>query len=184
MVAVLLCVVAAQTPASWMNKADPPAQRARALLAQMTLEEKIVLLHGPTDPMPCCECDEKLGPLCNYTGNVYPNVRLGIPQIKMNDGPQGFRDGANPGTSTAWPSAMTVVRCGYVCVCVVGRTRRFAFDSRCIGMHLTLLAHERVRLVGLNHRVPHGTTTWYINGVWRWVKSFLARVPMSSSARG
>jgi beta-glucosidase-like glycosyl hydrolase len=29
-------------------------------------------------------------------------------QIKMNDGPQGFRDGANPGTSTAWPSAMTV----------------------------------------------------------------------------
>ncbi len=26
----------------------------------------------------------------------------------MNDGPQGFRDGANPGTSTAWPSAMTV----------------------------------------------------------------------------
>ena len=29
-------------------------------------------------------------------------------QIKMNDGPQGFRDNANPGTSTAWPSAMTV----------------------------------------------------------------------------
>ncbi len=26
----------------------------------------------------------------------------------MNDGPQGFRDNANPGTSTAWPSAMTV----------------------------------------------------------------------------
>jgi hypothetical protein len=50
-------------------------------------------------------------PLANqYTGNVYPNTRLGIPQIKMNDGPQGFRDGSNPGTSTAWPSAMTVVR--------------------------------------------------------------------------
>ena len=26
----------------------------------------------------------------------------------MNDGPQGFRDGSNPGTTTAWPSAMTV----------------------------------------------------------------------------
>jgi hypothetical protein len=112
-VAVMLCVVVAHTPAPWMNKADPPTKRAAALLSQMTLDEKIVMLHGPMDPMPCCECDEKLGPLCNYTGNVYPNTRLGIPQIKMNDGPQGFRDGSNPGTSTAWPSAMTVVRlCG------------------------------------------------------------------------
>ena len=46
--------------------------------------------------------------LCNYTGNVAPNARLGIPQIKMNDGPQGFRDNNHPGTSTAWPSALTV----------------------------------------------------------------------------
>jgi beta-glucosidase len=29
-------------------------------------------------------------------------------QIKMNDGPQGFRDNQHPGTTTAWPSAMTV----------------------------------------------------------------------------
>jgi hypothetical protein len=31
--------------------------------------------------MPCCECEEKSGPLCNYTGNVFPNTRLGIPQV-------------------------------------------------------------------------------------------------------
>ncbi len=34
---------------------------------------------------PCCECTNG-DPLCNYTGNVRPNSRLGIPQIKMNDG--------------------------------------------------------------------------------------------------
>lgn len=63
------------------------------------------MLHGPPSG-PCCECQGD--PLCNYTGNVAPNTRLGIPQIKMNDGPQGFRDNNHPGTSTAWPSALTV----------------------------------------------------------------------------
>ncbi len=143
LVALAVAVAADAQPRPWMNKADPPAVRAQKLLSQMTLDEKIVMLHGPVDPVPCCECNESQGPLCNYTGNVYPNARLGIPQvglgcisemfgftvlpfpflfhslhllpcvfchaqIKMNDGPQGFRDNANPGTSTAWPSAMTV----------------------------------------------------------------------------
>ena len=31
----------------WMNRADPPAVRAQKLLAQMTIDEKIVMLHGP-----------------------------------------------------------------------------------------------------------------------------------------
>lgn len=39
-------------------------------------------------------------------GNVCGNDRLGIPQFKYNDGPQGFR-GAS-GTSTSWPAALTV----------------------------------------------------------------------------
>ena len=37
-----------------------------------------------------------------------PNERLGIPPIHMNDGPQGFRENMWPGTTTAWPSSLTV----------------------------------------------------------------------------
>ncbi len=91
----------------WMNVSDAPSSRASALLRQMSLEEKVTMLHGPPSGS-CCECDETEGPFCNYTGNIAPNSRLGIPQIKMNDGPQGFRDNKHPGTSTSWPSAMTV----------------------------------------------------------------------------
>jgi hypothetical protein len=83
LVALAVAVAADAQPRPWMNKADPPAVRAQKLLSQMTLDEKIVMLHGPIDPMPCCECDEAKGPLCNYTGNVYPNARLGIPQARL-----------------------------------------------------------------------------------------------------
>ena len=81
LVALAVAVAADAQLRPWMNKADPPAVRAQKLLSQMTLDEKIVMLHGPVDPMPCCECSESQGPLCNYTGNVYPNARLGIPQV-------------------------------------------------------------------------------------------------------
>jgi len=107
---LLLCcsaMPAAPLHRAWMNPNDSPAVRAAALLKHMTLEEKVTMLHGPPSGS-CCECDEKEGPLCNYTGNIAPNSRLGIPQIKMNDGPQGFRDNKHPGTSTSWPSALTV----------------------------------------------------------------------------
>ena len=77
----LLALASAIESRDWMNRRDTPAVRAQKLLAHMTLDEKIVMLHGPVDPMPCCECDESYGPLCNYTGNVYPNTRLGIPQV-------------------------------------------------------------------------------------------------------
>ncbi len=44
-----------------------------------------------------------------YTGEITGNARLGIPPLRMNDGPQGFRTGdALAGTSTAWPSALTL----------------------------------------------------------------------------
>ena len=95
----------------WMNRADPPAARAKALLAKMTQAEKLVMLHGPVAPMPCCECHNASGIIhaaCAYTGNVLGNERLGIPPIHMNDGPQGFRENIFPGTTTAWPSSLTI----------------------------------------------------------------------------
>jgi beta-glucosidase len=59
----------------------------------MTMAEKITMVHGSGGP---------------YVGNVAAIPRLGIPAIKLNDGPQGFRDDAHPGTTTQWPSCLTV----------------------------------------------------------------------------
>jgi len=84
----------------WSDAAQSPEKRARLLVANMTLEEKISLLHGNV------KCDPHKE--CAYTGNVAPVMRLGIPPITMNDGPQGFRDDFHPGSSTAWPSGLTI----------------------------------------------------------------------------
>lgn len=89
----------------WSDKSLSPEHRARALVEKMTLDEKLVYLHGPSSG-PCCECNSSV--LCAYTGNVPANARLGIPPITMNDGPQGFRDNLFPGTTTAWPSSLTM----------------------------------------------------------------------------
>ena len=113
---LLLLTVSARATAEladkpWMNRADPPTTRAKALLAKMSQAEKLVMLHGPVAPMPCCECHNKSGIIdaaCAYTGNVLGNEALGIPPIHMNDGPQGFRESIYPGTTTAWPSSLTV----------------------------------------------------------------------------
>ncbi|EOD29796.1 hypothetical protein EMIHUDRAFT_468499 [Emiliania huxleyi CCMP1516] len=77
----------------WMSTADTPAQRAATLVQHMTLAEKIQLTHG--------SCG-------GYVGNVCGIGRLGVPAIKMNDGPQGFRDNAHPGSSTAWPCSLAI----------------------------------------------------------------------------
>ena len=73
--------------------AASPDDRARALLAKMTMDEKLAMLHGYSG---------------DYVGNIPGNDRLGIPPINMNDGPQGFRDNASPGTTTAFPSGLTI----------------------------------------------------------------------------
>jgi len=72
--------------------AATPAERAKDLVGQMTLEEKLEMVHGIPGP---------------YVGNVRAIDRLGIPALTLNDGPQGFRAKV-PGTSTMWPSGLTV----------------------------------------------------------------------------
>ena len=76
-----------------LGAAADPGSRARELLGRMTLDEKLALFHG--------SC---LG----YVGDVCANERLGIPAIRMNDGPQGFRDNAHPGTTTQWPCGLAI----------------------------------------------------------------------------
>jgi beta-glucosidase len=71
--------------------------RARATVSSMTLDEKLSLLYG-VNPAPA-------GP---YIGEVAAVPRVGLPGMRLNDGPQGFRCDAHPGTTTQWPSALTV----------------------------------------------------------------------------
>lgn len=79
----------------WMNPSDPPETRAQILLNAMSLADKVHLMHG----------NNTNG---EYVGLVPYSSRLNLPAIQLNDGPQGFRDNAHPGTTTAWPSGMTV----------------------------------------------------------------------------
>lgn len=52
------------------------------LVRLMTLEEKIRLVHG----QPLVPWTE-----CAYTGKTRNISRLGVPEMRENDGPQGFR---------------------------------------------------------------------------------------------
>jgi beta-glucosidase len=82
---------AAAAPQPWMNTALAPADRANALLAAMTPAEKLTMLHG--------------GANCGYAGCVDANARLGIPALRLQDGPLGVGDGATGVTQLAAPVA-------------------------------------------------------------------------------
>ena len=89
----------------WMNKSLSPDERADMVLKQMTLDEKIDLLHGngmahaPQWQMPLTYQAN------GGAGYVVGVKRLGIPPIWMSDAAYGVRDsGANGRYSTALPS--------------------------------------------------------------------------------
>jgi beta-glucosidase len=82
-------------PETWKNPTVDPAARAKALCANLTTDEKLSLLHGT-----------------GWGADVYVGVAKGvpgkgIPDLHLNDGPQGFRCnglGKCPGgTSTQFP---------------------------------------------------------------------------------
>jgi beta-glucosidase len=88
----------------WMNKSLSPDERADLVMKQMTLDEKITLLHGTgmfgLGP---------LSPLHNGSnggaGYVVGISRLGIPGIQMSDAAYGVRSsGENGRYSTALPN--------------------------------------------------------------------------------
>ena len=88
----------------WMNTSLSPDERAAMVVKEMTLDEKISLLHGTgmvgLSPM---------SPLAIYSnggaGYVVGIPRLGIPAIQMSDAAYGVRSsGENGRYSTALPS--------------------------------------------------------------------------------
>jgi beta-glucosidase len=91
----------------WMNPKLSPEERADMVLKQLTLDEKLALLHGngmahaPQWQMP-------LSHLANGGAGYVEGVkRLGIPPLLISDAGYGVRDsGANGRYSTAMPSSL------------------------------------------------------------------------------
>ncbi|HVA00520.1 MAG TPA: glycoside hydrolase family 3 C-terminal domain-containing protein, partial [Terriglobia bacterium] len=78
----------------WMNKSLSPEQRANLLIRAMTLDDKIALVHGVSP-----------NPVKAYAGYVPPNLRLGIPALKLADGRAGVGNGAKDVTLLPAPIA-------------------------------------------------------------------------------
>src|SRR5437764_6309668 len=102
LVAVLAVSLSAQSH-PWMNSTLSPDERAAMVVKEMTLDEKITLLHGTGM--------EGLGPLSPLAsgsnggaGYVVGIPRLGIAAIQMSDAAYGVRSsGKNGRYSTALP---------------------------------------------------------------------------------
>lgn len=83
----------------WSDASLSPDERADLVIKEMTLDEKISLLHGQGwhafgSPEPCCKADG--------TNSL---IRLGIPAIQMADSSYGVTKGAAAGRyATALPS--------------------------------------------------------------------------------
>ena len=72
--------------------------RAAALVAQMTLEEKISMVHGM--------------PSASYVGYVPGIARLNVPALLLTDGPAGIRTPKQTnGPSTAFPAPIALAAC-------------------------------------------------------------------------
>ena len=103
--------VMAQNPSQpWMDSRLSPEERADLVLKQMTLDEKIALLHGNG----MAHAPQWQMPLTNLSnggaGYVEGVRRLGIPPIFISDAAYGVRDsGANGRYSTALPSSLAAV---------------------------------------------------------------------------
>ena len=97
----------------WMDRSLSPDRRADLVLAQMTLEEKISLVHGsgfpgfgpPADPAAAAVLARS-----NGGAGIVPGIpRLGIPDLNMADSAVGVTRGAlRSRYSTALPSAIAL----------------------------------------------------------------------------
>jgi beta-glucosidase len=105
MIAAASCAIAQNADRPWMNTNLTPAERAELVLKQLTLKEKLALVHGngmahaPQWQMPLTSLGN------GGAGYVEGVERLGIPPLLLSDAAYGVRSsGENGKYSTAMPS--------------------------------------------------------------------------------
>ena len=76
----------------WQDTSLAPEERAALLVAAMTLDEKIAMVHGSNHPP--------------YVGAITNNSRLGIPALRLQDGPAGVGDGLQGVTALPAPALL------------------------------------------------------------------------------
>jgi beta-glucosidase len=111
--------VAQSADRPWMNPGLAPEERAELVLKQLTLDEKLALLHG-NGMAHAAQWQMPLTLLANGGAGYVEGVpRLGIPPLLISDAGYGVRDsGANGRYSTAMPSSL-------------GATSSWDVDSAC-----------------------------------------------------
>ena len=94
----------AEVERPWMNTSLSPDERADLVMKEMTLDEKIQLLHG--NGMPMFELLTSVDATSNRGGGYMIGIpRLGIPALDMCDAAYGVRGSAQNGRySTALPA--------------------------------------------------------------------------------
>lgn len=81
-------------PLAWRDTTKSPEERATLLVNAMNFTEKAKMLSRTERPT---------SGVNDWTGGIIGIERLKVPEIRYQDGPQGFRDDMHPGTTTSWP---------------------------------------------------------------------------------
>jgi beta-glucosidase len=137
-----------KTPHPWMNSSLSPDERADMVVKEMTLDEKITLLHGTGHP--------GLGPMSPLSsasnggaGYVVGIPRLGIPGIQMSDAAYGVRSsGQNGRYSTALPCTLAAAaswdpEAAYLYGALIGRELRAQGFNMSLGGGVDLTREPR-----------------------------------------
>ncbi len=132
----------------WSNRNLSPDERASMVVKEMTLDEKILLLHGTgmpgLSPMSPLAVHSNGG--AGYTSDIQ---RLGIPGIQMSDAAYGVRmSGENGRYSTALPAdiagaASWDLEAGYEYGALIGRELRAQGYNMTLGGGINLTREPR-----------------------------------------
>lgn len=141
----------------YLDPSLPVEVRVQDVLSQLTLEEKVSLLSGETH-----------GELAGFSTHSIP--RLGIPAIKMNDGPLGVRFSQ----ATSFPSAISLgatfnpVLVGQVAKAIAEETRGFGHDmllGPCIGISRHPFGGRNFESYGEDPYLTSQMATYYVQGL-------------------